>query len=507
MIYLTTGEELTSVADAIREKTGKPGELKYPEEFVSEIESIQTGGDPTLEDDYCGARFFDFNGNLIAAIPAEEIADLTELPALPDHSDIGLTNGEWSWSLQEIKDFFEYYKYVDPACNVSALYDSTAQFVIGINVPHDNYDVYLWLTQGSENVDVNIAWGDGYYSSESPLISRTSILHTYATKGKYYITVTSPSNLVIPADFPQPFLSVKNEWTRKSLAEGNALFTGIMFASLMPSLATTMNYCECDFISFKKGASFPSLQSFGNYSKIKYFGYLSYNGANNNFLFQSEIKFIDPYPVSGYNLNNISTPLYAVKYSVNAFSCNFGDNIHIKRIFPQFRATSIQQYSAKNTFDRAFNVKFKVPPGLSDIRCQIYNLTKIFDLIIIPKHFTQFYNYAYSNANVHNLIFEEKTAPTFTSGMYIGHTSNIYIYYDIYNSMITNLNNANDNLKATNNNIYGWGEFDENEVLPSSNSDNLNLTWFNSIDECIQGLNPITIAPKTGRYYCTFSAP
>lgn len=42
--YTTTDTELTSIADAIREKTGDSDTLEYPTEFVSAIRSIPTGG-------------------------------------------------------------------------------------------------------------------------------------------------------------------------------------------------------------------------------------------------------------------------------------------------------------------------------------------------------------------------------------------------------------------------------------------------------------------------------
>lgn len=42
MNYSVTGEQLTSIADAIRTKTGGTAELEFPTEFVSVIENIQT---------------------------------------------------------------------------------------------------------------------------------------------------------------------------------------------------------------------------------------------------------------------------------------------------------------------------------------------------------------------------------------------------------------------------------------------------------------------------------
>ena len=45
MNYVTNTEELTSIADAIREKGGTSAPLEYPEEYVSAIEAISGGGD------------------------------------------------------------------------------------------------------------------------------------------------------------------------------------------------------------------------------------------------------------------------------------------------------------------------------------------------------------------------------------------------------------------------------------------------------------------------------
>ena len=44
MNYVTNTEELTSIADAIREKGGTSAPLEYPEEYVSAIEAISGGG-------------------------------------------------------------------------------------------------------------------------------------------------------------------------------------------------------------------------------------------------------------------------------------------------------------------------------------------------------------------------------------------------------------------------------------------------------------------------------
>ena len=47
--YLTTDTELTGIADAIRTKGGTSASLTYPAGFVSAIENIPTGSDPTIQ--------------------------------------------------------------------------------------------------------------------------------------------------------------------------------------------------------------------------------------------------------------------------------------------------------------------------------------------------------------------------------------------------------------------------------------------------------------------------
>ena len=42
--YFVDGQDLTDIADAIREKTGKSAGMEFPDEFVSEIGSISSGG-------------------------------------------------------------------------------------------------------------------------------------------------------------------------------------------------------------------------------------------------------------------------------------------------------------------------------------------------------------------------------------------------------------------------------------------------------------------------------
>lgn len=62
--YIVDGSDLTSIANAIRAKSGGSSQLIFPAGFVSEIQSIQTGGGSSshtvtvsLSDPYHGSEF------------------------------------------------------------------------------------------------------------------------------------------------------------------------------------------------------------------------------------------------------------------------------------------------------------------------------------------------------------------------------------------------------------------------------------------------------------------
>lgn len=93
---------LTAIADEIRKKTGKKDKLKFPAGFVSEIDSIQTGGGsaPAEEIKESDVNFFDYDGTLIASYTEAEAKTLTTLPTPPKHS--GLVFQGWNYTLEEV---------------------------------------------------------------------------------------------------------------------------------------------------------------------------------------------------------------------------------------------------------------------------------------------------------------------------------------------------------------------------------------------------------------------
>ena len=110
--YLTTDTELTALANAIRAKGGTSGTLSYPNGFVSAIGDIQTGGGGN------DVIFYDnlATNKIYASYTAAEFAELTEMPANPNHSDyathgisIPMTSQGWNWSLSDAKAYVATY--------------------------------------------------------------------------------------------------------------------------------------------------------------------------------------------------------------------------------------------------------------------------------------------------------------------------------------------------------------------------------------------------------------
>lgn len=168
---------LTDVANAIREKKGTT-DLINPQDFSSEIASIETGG--TVEEaPIKDVNFMDYDGtNLYSYTWAEALA-LAELPPLPSHE--GLTCLGWNYTLDQIKAN-------GGQCDVGAYYitdDGATRLYVTIPTARKEVTLNARATSGSVTVD----WGDGTVQSVSGVGS-----HTYSQAGDYIIRITCDAN-------------------------------------------------------------------------------------------------------------------------------------------------------------------------------------------------------------------------------------------------------------------------------------------------------------------------
>ena len=176
---------LTAIADSIRKKTGKEEKLKFPAEFCSAIESIETGGSsggdtPKAEVKSKDVNFFDYDGTLIASYTTAEAEALTTLPTPPAHS--GLVFQGWNYTLEEVKANSD-------MADIGALYttdDGATRLEIEVL---ERRDIRIRFSQTKAS-GVLVDWGDGASERSGASAGMTFLTHNYEEPGEYIITLT-----------------------------------------------------------------------------------------------------------------------------------------------------------------------------------------------------------------------------------------------------------------------------------------------------------------------------
>lgn len=153
-MYKVTGTQLTSIANTIRSKGDTSEQLSFPDDFVSAIQNINSGGGQTFNTD--DVIFRDYDGSVVQTYSAADFANLSSLPANPSHT--GLTAQGWNWSLSDAKAYVAKYGKLE----IGQMY-----------ITDDGKTrVYIHLEQGRTNPmlgvcpngTVDVDWGDGKYS-------------------------------------------------------------------------------------------------------------------------------------------------------------------------------------------------------------------------------------------------------------------------------------------------------------------------------------------------------
>lgn len=181
--------DLTSVADAIRAKTGGTADLAFPADFVSAVEAIPTGGG-TAEAEPSDVNFYDYDGRCLYSYAKADFLQLDTLPSGPSHS--GLTFYAWNWSLTDAKAYVTKYGILE----IGATYktdDGSTRFYLDI---FDN-SVLTTVVRCKPSVSGGVAidWGDGISETVSST-SYTNVRHTFSAPGKYVIKVSVSNGTV-----------------------------------------------------------------------------------------------------------------------------------------------------------------------------------------------------------------------------------------------------------------------------------------------------------------------
>lgn len=208
--YYTNTEELTSIADAIRAKSGTTESLEYPQGFVNAIEGISVattatgveivdttdshGGTirtitatviPTAKPD--DVTFYDYDGTIVASYSAASFAQLAEMPQNPAHA--GLTAQGWNWTLSAAKAQVAKYGKL----NIGQMY-ITQSGATEIDVTFADSTRLSPILTLSVKGTIVIDWGDNTTPETvtgSSVWTRLEIPHTYLHTGSYTISITA----------------------------------------------------------------------------------------------------------------------------------------------------------------------------------------------------------------------------------------------------------------------------------------------------------------------------
>lgn len=173
--------QLTSIADAIRAKTGGTASLTL-DEMPNEIESIQTGGGSSAPVSANDVTFYDYDGTIVASYTLAQAQALTALPDAPTHD--GLVFQGWNWSLADINALTR-------PMNIGAMYitdDGKTRLYIHI-ADKARSTVPLYISQTVAN-GVTIDWGDGSATETLAGTGNVNTSHAYGVAGDFTISLT-----------------------------------------------------------------------------------------------------------------------------------------------------------------------------------------------------------------------------------------------------------------------------------------------------------------------------
>lgn len=182
---------LTDVANAIREKKGTTGTIN-PQDFSSEIASIESGGGVVTSASVSDVNFYDYDGTILYSYTKEQFLALSAMPKLPTRE--GLICQGWNYTLSESKSYVTDYGKLD----IGAMYitdDGDTRLYIRI-ATEGRMTVPLYWSQ-TVSSGVGIDWGDGSAIQSFTGTGNKNTTHTYANPGDYVIRLKVTSNCTL----------------------------------------------------------------------------------------------------------------------------------------------------------------------------------------------------------------------------------------------------------------------------------------------------------------------
>ena len=184
--YLVTDTQLTSVANAIRAKTGSNAGMSFPDGMVSAVGSISAGSASTDGD----VIFIDYDGTVVAQKTKAQINAMnsdSDLPANPTHT--GLTAQGWNWTVAQLKA--QLTAMPDQKVYVGQMYvTASGKTEIDVEMLEGRLSPIMTI---AVNGTIEVDWGDNTTPDTVTGTSLTTPLqvgpHSYVGAGSYTIMI------------------------------------------------------------------------------------------------------------------------------------------------------------------------------------------------------------------------------------------------------------------------------------------------------------------------------
>ena len=397
--YLTNSEELTSIANAIRAKTGSSESLTYPAGFVSAIGNISGGGSSSASAPSKLINFIDYDGTTVASYTAEEFASLNALPANPSHT--GLVAQGWNWTLAQIQSYHN--DYPDGVVNVVQMYiTESGNTEIDIELKEEALNPYLVI---APNGTVIVDWGDGSATDTltgSSLKKNQTVGHVYPSSGKYMISLSVQSGSF-------------------TFYQSSSMYIGVL--QLSDAMTNKSRIYADDIVAIRIGNGVTSI---GNYAFNSCY-------ALTSLTIPSGVTSIGSYAFTGcYTLTSLIIPSSVTSIGSSAFnSCYTLTSLTIPSGVTSIENNAFQNCYAltsltipsgvtsigSNTFYGCYTLtSLTIPSGVTSIGGNAFNNCYALTSPIIPSGVTSIGSSAFGSCNsVTEYHFQSTTPPTLGS--------------------------------------------------------------------------------------------
>lgn len=484
----------TAIGNAITAKGGTVGASDGLEEFASDIATIPSGGggsQPRKD-----VNFYDYDGTIVNSYTAAEFAELSAMPSNPSHD--GLTAQGWNWSLADAKTYVA-------SCGkleIGQMYitsDGKTRLYITLTEGRTSPYLYIYL---KDNTEIDVDWGDGSAHSSLTTISAGYQYeqHKYTSNGDYIVTITVINGSFSIQNATNSMSQVLTERIGNINSPDRYYINSISKVELGTNVKLGSSAFRCcnnlktitipstinaiDTYSFYLNYSLRALVVPNSVTSIS----LSNNSALSIIILPNTLTSLAAYAFqSNYSLRALTIPPLVTNINQYAFQgCNGLSTVVIPN--------SVNSIDVSAFLGCGSLVQVILPESVGNIKDSAFQNCYSLESIIIPNSVTSIGANAFNGCSYMNFIkFKSSTNLPIVSSANawngISTTTKILIPLNTYGLYTTAQNYPN----SANYVYLVYGTYTSGEALPTTSTDNYNLTWYATIDDATSQTNPITL--------------